>query len=953
MKMFRKVRMFKVLVLCLCASALIALAGAASASANTVVLQPCSNGAFSPWGGPTDFAQWALETRCPSELTFAPIPGKTLGASQPGFYFPPTGTEHGTFTAVGFDLMGGDGSDTGLIQGIKACHVNQTQCGPLVAPAGDDVTTPEHHQMTLANGQIPAGSDYLYVLGECPTAPETACAASRALIVKNLSITLDDRDAPTIDWSTTASSDATVDDDGNEIIPSTGTPIFRDDWNTGTHEIRVRATDAGVGVKVVDYEMHRDGLASGAVFREPGTGCGGSIYITPTIPSLCTLAVTSVHAIPLNSANIWGIGQGLNHGTVHATDAAGNISPPLHFDFKLDSVKPIVSHLEATPDSASVWRASTRIGLHWVNDVEQLETATQSGIERARFKATSDIEGLSGDVFGEPGTAIDSIPLINLPGPGRWNVTVSTIDVANNLSLPVSVPVWVDPTVPDKPVIDPLPLVSGAQLTAGTNVNWSKPANVASIPSGICNYAVAVDQSAHVDPDHLVAGSTQLEKLPPVLPNGLNYAHVRAISCAGVKSEIADIQFEVDSQAPSAVASTPGPGGWYSAKFPFVARLSGNAEPGAMISAAIDGAQDAWSNASEVPVDMPDGEHTIALKAKDLAGNQAMQLLAAKSDSSKPTIGFEPFDPAQPALVRATATDAHSGVYEASMQYRPLGTSEWHSLGDVVRPAGGSSSLVDLNAHFPDSGLPAGLYELQLKAIDLAGNDSSTRAFADGAPAVVKLPLRVAPSLTAGFAAAVKSKRRDSVRVNYGKSATLTGTLADANGNPIVDGKMQILETVGGGADKLLKEFTSGPQGNYSYAIAAGPSRLLTVRFAGDEKHAPASATAKFLTRAKITLRVGRAKTSKGWQLKFAGQVFASGAAIPAGGKSVRLQFHTRRGWDEFPVLATDRNGRFKYARNFSATGRRINYRFRAIVPWSDGWVYETGVSATESTMLP
>jgi hypothetical protein len=264
---------------------------------------------------------------------------------------------------------------------------------------------------------------------------------------------------------------------------------------------------------------------------------------------------------------------------------------------------------------------------------------------------------------------------------------------------------------------------------------------------------------------------------------------------------------------------------------------------------------------------------------------------------------------------------------------------------------------------------------LQVKASDIAGNESVAQTFSDGSAAVVNLPLRAAPLLTAGFAVKVKSKQctgsgnkkkcrmaatknaataiRDSVLVDYGTSGALIGALIAPNGTPIASGVLQLYESVGGGGSgRLLKETRTGLQGEYSFGIGAGPSRLLTVRFLGDETNTPAAAVAKFLTKAKVTLDISRAKTSKGWKVRFGGRVFARGATFPTAGKAVRLQFKTRRGWDEFPVLATDRNGRFQYARNFSSTGRPIAYRFRALVPWADGWVYESGTSSTERTTL-
>lgn len=967
---------------CACAISLIATAGAQPAAAKTVVFRPCSSGAsvFAPITAQNaGAAQWTLEARCPSELTLAPTLGSTLGSSNPGFEVPSTDYSHGVFTNVSFDLLGGNGSGTGLEQGIRACRKVPAACGPLVTTATNDVTTLEHHEMTLANGQVPAGSDFLRVYGRCPTAPTTPCASDRPLTIRNLAITFEDNSAPTLELRDAAAGEPIYDDDGDELPPVVGIPLLPYEWNTGTREIRVRATDVGAGVKYIEFDTFHHSTTTGRKFSQAAPSCGGSTYASVTIAFTCPLAMLGTHAIKLPDAGIqWGMDQGRNIASVIAHDAAGNDSEPLVFDFMLDNIRPIVKNLEVAPPPANRWHASPRIGLRWLNDGEQFETEAESGVVKAHFKVTSDDLGTStfiqGDELGVAGTVIDSIPLIELPGAGRWNVAVTTLDKAGNSSKPSVAKVWVDPSVPDKPIIDPIQLLSAAQLTSGANATWSPPANADAMPSGICSYAVAVDQSAHTDPDHLVAATKLFEKLDSVLPGGSNYVHVQAISCAGVKSEIADLKFEVDSLVPTASVTTPGPGGWYSPQFPFAASITGSPDPGTLISIVISGSPDAWSSAPTVTLGLPDAASDVTLKVKDAAGNESLQLLHVKSDSNGPTINFEPIDPSHPTLISASGSDGHSGIHETSMRYRASGSGEWHSLGDVVRPAGGTAPSAKLSARFPDGDLPSGAYELRLHASDFAGNESFASAFADGSAAIVNLPLRAPSTLSAGFAVTVKSKRctgkgkkrkcqivaiknakgalRESALIEYGAGDSLNGKLTATSGAPIAGAELKIFEAIGGGSDKLLKVLTTGPLGEYSYMVNAGPSRALKVRFAGNETNADASASARFLTKAKITLKLIRVKTEDGWRIDFSGRVLADGAAIPATGKAVRLQFRSRSGWDEFPVLATDRIGKFKYSRNFNSTGRPIRYRFRALVPWSDGWIYESGMSAVKAATL-
>jgi hypothetical protein len=79
--------------------------------------------------------------------------------------------------------------------------------------------------------------------------------------------------------------------------------------------------------------------------------------------------------------------------------------------------------------------------------------------------------------------------------------------------------------------------------------------------------------------------------------------------------------------------------------------------------------------------------------------------------------------------------------------------------------------------------------------------------------------------------------------------------------------------------------------------------------------------------------------------------VIADGAAIPRSGKSLRIEFKVGGEWDAFPDVVTDANGRFSYARKFKA-GANVKYKFRAVAPWTDGWVYETGTSEVRAVVL-
>src|SRR5207244_4053924 len=105
--------------------------------------------------------------------------------------------------------------------------------------------------------------------------------------------------------------------------------------------------------------------------------------------------------------------------------------------------------------------------------------------------------GSSGDVtLDDLNYPPDTIDPIDVPAPGRWKLTVYTVDGAGNKSDSAVEHIWVDPTVPEAPTIAPLALLSAQQLDGGVDVTWSEPPNAASIRSGVCSYSLLIDQNA-------------------------------------------------------------------------------------------------------------------------------------------------------------------------------------------------------------------------------------------------------------------------------------------------------------------------------------------------------------------------------------------------------------------------------------------------------------------------
>jgi hypothetical protein len=80
-----------------------------------------------------------------------------------------------------------------------------------------------------------------------------------------------------------------------------------------------------------------------------------------------------------------------------------------------------------------------------------------------------------------------------------------------------------------------------------------------------------------------------------------------------------------------------------------------------------------------------------------------------------------------------------------------------------------------------------------------------------------------------------------------------------------------------------------------------------------------------------------------GSPLVFRGKVASQGAAMPADGKVVQLQFRLPGlPWSEFRSVRTGPNGRFRYAYRFSDDDSRgARFQFRAYAPAQAGWPFE------------
>ncbi len=90
-------------------------------------------------------------------------------------------------------------------------------------------------------------------------------------------------------------------------------------------------------------------------------------------------------------------------------------------------------------------------------------------------------------------------------------------------------------------------------------------------------------------------------------------------------------------------------------------------------------------------------------------------------DNEVPEPAFKAQNEEDPELVRVRVDDAHSGLAQGAIFYRPQGTSDWHPL--FTQKVEG-----ELQARIDSSAEPAGTYEFMATATDVAGNSAENRS---------------------------------------------------------------------------------------------------------------------------------------------------------------------------------------------------------------------------------
>jgi hypothetical protein len=355
------------------------------------------------------------------------------------------------------------------------------------------------------------------------------------------------------------------------------------------------------------------------------------------------------------------------------------------------------------------------------------------------------------------------------------------------------------------------------------------------------------------------------------------------------------------------------------------------------------------------------GVHTLQVWLRDEAGNEAPSSaisIPLRLDDIAPGVAFDAAGSGQgfPDTIGAAITDEHSGPASGDIFFRRLDSQQWAKLPTKFQP--GETGTARLIAALPES-LAAGTYVFRAEATDAAGNSAATTKRSDGTEmALRKLPVAAArPAATSSRGKARifarlhwRHRLSTSLTVPFGAAATLTGRLLSADGAGLAGRELRVVSRPSRGALSRVRvdRVSTGEHGGFRLQLGSGPSRKISVSFAGSEQLEEATRSPLSLrVRGGVDFHATPRSLRTGEDLKLRGRVRTRGAPLPRRGKLVAIQYfeaETRR-WRPVIVVRSDHSGRFHARYRFRYITGTARIRLRAVSLPEERWPYAPGVS--------
>jgi hypothetical protein len=346
------------------------------------------------------------------------------------------------------------------------------------------------------------------------------------------------------------------------------------------------------------------------------------------------------------------------------------------------------------------------------------------------------------------------------------------------------------------------------------------------------------------------------------------------------------------------------------------------------------------------------GAYSLQVWLRDEAGNEAplsAVTVPLRYDNQRPTVAFAAEEPVGQLV--AEVGDPLSGPASGQLLYRRAEDSAWRELPTKLVPGStaGSGRLVA-----PMPALGYGTYLFRADASDAAGNSVTTTLRSDGTQMALRRepPPHLRRRKTKLFARLRGGAGSgEATTIPYAAAALLSGRLVSADGEPLAEQELRIVSHLSKGALLPIAAETAktDEQGHFSLRLAPGPSRRVTVAFAGGPGLDPARRPALELrVCSKVLLRARPLSLRTGDVVRLSGRVAGRGAPLPRRGKLVAIQYlesSTGR-WRPVLVTRTDHEGRFRARYRFRYIDGRATVRLRATALAEEHWPYAPGSSA-------
>ncbi|HET7444679.1 MAG TPA: hypothetical protein VFJ57_08475 [Solirubrobacterales bacterium] len=451
------------------------------------------------------------------------------------------------------------------------------------------------------------------------------------------------------------------------------------------------------------------------------------------------------------------------------------------------------------------------------------------------------------------------------------------------------------------------------------------------------------------DAPHLViacvtdfAGNRECTAAHPVLVDNNPPAHPRSPQLAGGEGWRRGNDFDLSWTNPDQGLGSPIAGaGW---------RVTG---PGGYDSGARFAAGREIAKLSDLTVPAP-GAYVLRLWLRDEAGNEAPAsalTVPLRFDDRPPAVAFAGAEGgAPPAQVTAEVEDPLAGPAAGQISYRRADSERWLELPTKLAPtAAGRASLV---AAVPE--LDPGLYLFRAEASDAAGNTATTTLRADGTRMEVRVaaPVVAPKAKTRLFARLGRAARGggDSLTVPFAATAPLSGRLIAADGEALAGRLLRVVSRPSRGAlvTATRTAVRTGERGGFELSLPPGPSRQVSVVFAGEDGLEPARRSSLDLrVRSGVSLEATPTALATGETVTLSGRVEDRAAPIPRRGKLVAIQYREEETgrWRPVLVIRSDHDGRFQTRYRFRYVSGSAAIRLRATALAEERWPYAPGSS--------